>query len=191
VTLPLAEALALGTATGAWNVAVRAAQRRAVTLGDPPYVGLAILAAVAALRAPAGAAYAIVLGGVAVAAVCDARTGLVFTPLTALLGVAALVAAVLEGRAGAAGAGTLAAGGALFALYALTSGRGIGLGDVRLACAVGAALGALAGLIVLGWAFVLGGTYAAMLLATRRARPNSELRFAPFIAAAFAVAPVP
>lgn len=72
------------------------------------------------------------------------------------------------------------------ALYALTHGRGLGLGDAKLACCIGAATGAANGLESLGTAFVLGGTYAAYLLASKRARRKDELRFAPYLAAGLA-----
>lgn len=185
------QALALATAAAGWSIADHAARRRAVPLGPPPLAGLGAVALVAAVRAPADATGAILLGGIAVAAVADARTGLVFTPLTLALGLGTLLCAVVEGTATRAGSGMLVVGGALFALHAFTSGRGIGLGDVRLGCTVGAALGALPGLITLAWAFVLGGAYGVILLATKRARGNSEIPFAPFIAAATVVASAP
>lgn len=72
------------------------------------------------------------------------------------------------------------------ALYALTHGRGLGLGDAKLACCIGAATGAANGLESLGTAFVLGGTYAAYLLASKRACRKDELRFAPYLAAGLA-----
>jgi leader peptidase (prepilin peptidase)/N-methyltransferase len=180
---PLAgEALALGTAAVGWSVAAHAARRRGVALGKLPGGALAALAIVLALHPPAAAAGAVALGGIAVAAISDARTGLIFTPLTQLLGLATLTAAAFDGAPGPAAAGLLVVGGALFALHAITSGRGIGLGDVRLGCALGAGLGAAAGMTALGWAFVIGGIYGTALLVTRRAGRTSEIRFAPFIA---------
>jgi leader peptidase (prepilin peptidase) / N-methyltransferase len=185
------EAVALGTAAAGWHVAHHAARRRALFLGAPPLAALAALAVVTAARPPADAVGAIVLGGVAVAAIADARTGFVFTPLTLLLGLAALLAATVDGGAARAGSGMLVVGGTLFALHALTAGRGIGLGDVRLGCAVGAAFGAIPGLIALAWAFVLGGAYGSILLVTGRAKRGSEIPFAPFIAVATIVASGP
>jgi prepilin signal peptidase PulO-like enzyme (type II secretory pathway) len=182
------EALALGSATIGWGIAARAARRRHVQVGAPPLAALAGVALIAALRTPAGAASPIVIGGVAVAAITDVRTGRVFTPFTLALGLAALVAAAADGDAPAAAAGMLAAGGALLALYVLTSGRGIGLGDVRLGCSVGAALGAVPALVALAWAFVLGGAFGVVLLVTKRAQRNSAIPFAPFIAATTIVA---
>ena len=184
MTLLETESVALGAAAFGWCLAVRAARRRRVLLGPAPLPSLAALVLIAAVCPPAGVTGAIVLGGVTAAAIADARTGFVFTPVTLALGLSALCAAVIDGRATTAGTGMLATGGALFALHAVTSGRGIGLGDVRLGCSVGAALGVVPGLIALGWAFVLGGAYGVILLVTRRARPGSEIRFAPFIATA-------
>ncbi len=178
-----AEALALGAVAAGWSIAAHAARRRGVGLGKLPVLALAAFTILIALHPPIAAAGAVALGGVAIAAICDARTGLIFTPLTLVLGLATLAAATYDGDPGPAATGMLVVGGALFALHALTNGRGIGLGDVRLGCAVGAGLGGAAGLTALGWAFVLGGAYGSVLLLTRRAHRTTEIRFAPFIAA--------
>jgi len=125
----------------------------------------------------------ITVSGVLVAAVCDIQTGLIFTPVACAIGATAFGAALIDGTGLASAAGAITVGGALFGLHAMTLGRGIGLGDVRLGCAVGAGLGTAPGFVALGWAFALGGVYGSFLLALRRARRDTEIRFAPFIAA--------
>jgi leader peptidase (prepilin peptidase)/N-methyltransferase len=61
-------------------------------------------------------------------------------------------------------------------------GRGLGLGDAKLACCIGAALGPSDGLASLGIAFVLGGAYAGFLLVSRRGRRSDAVPFAPYLA---------
>ena len=123
------------------------------------------------------------LGGTLVAAVIDARTGLIPDMLTRTTALAALACAVANGAAPFACGGAYAVGGSLLVLHLLTRGRGLGLGDVKLGTAIGAGFGPSAGIVVVGAAFVLGGTYASWLLLTRRARRHDAIRFGPFLAA--------
>jgi leader peptidase (prepilin peptidase)/N-methyltransferase len=123
------------------------------------------------------------LTGTLVAAVVDARTGLIPDALTRTTAFAALGCAVANGVAPLACGGAYAVGGALLALHILTRGRGLGLGDVKLGTAIGAGFGPATGLVALGAAFVLGGVYASWLLLTRRARRGDAIRFGPFLAA--------
>lgn len=128
----------------------------------------------------------IAFGAVVTGAACDAGCGYVFDAITLpCLGVLACIA-VAEHTCLAFALGVVACGGTMCALYALTHGRGLGLGDAKLACCIGAATGAANGLESLGTAFVLGGTYAAYLLASKRACRKDELRFAPYLAAGLA-----
>jgi prepilin signal peptidase PulO-like enzyme (type II secretory pathway) len=126
-------------------------------------------------------------GAVVVGAACDAACGYVFDALT-LPSLAILCALALASHTFAPFAlGVAASGGSLAALHALTRGRGLGLGDVKLACCIGGALGTLAGIEALGIAFILGGLYASILLLTKRAERGQELRFAPYMAAGMAI----
>lgn len=77
----------------------------------------------------------------------------------------------------------LSVAGAILLLYALSRGRGIGLGDAKLAACAGALLGGRDGLISLGFAFVLGGLHAAALLVFRGACGKQSVPFAPYVAA--------
>jgi leader peptidase (prepilin peptidase)/N-methyltransferase len=167
-----------------WAIAAGAARRRRVTLGTLPCLlpvlgGLwGCIAALDGAPLPALVAAA----GLTVAAVVDARTGSIFDPLTASMLLAALALSSGAGTCPTALAGAAVVGGLLFALYAVSKRRGIGLGDVKLGTAMGAALGASTGACAIALAFVLGGAYAAWLLVTRRAAGNTKIRFAPFIA---------
>lgn len=126
-------------------------------------------------------------GAVVTGAAFDAACGYVFDAVTA----PALALIALAAIAGESSAGTLmgaaAAGSALGMLYAITRGRGLGLGDVKLAACLGAGTGVSGGLEALGVAFVAGGAYAAFLLLTKRASRGDEMRFAPFMAGGMAV----
>jgi prepilin signal peptidase PulO-like enzyme (type II secretory pathway) len=123
----------------------------------------------------------VLLGTAIVCAATDAATGYVFDGVT----IPALLAILeLQLSIGATPAliGTAIGGGVLFALYAGTFGRGLGLGDVKLACCIGAGLGSEGVSFALGFAFVVGGAYAAYLLLTRRGARGDEIPFAPYLA---------
>lgn len=124
-----------------------------------------------------------VLCGVLVAAVVDARTGLIPDAVTRTTALAALGFAAANSAVLPACCGAYAVGGTLLALHVLTHGRGLGLGDVKLGTAIGAGIGPALGLAALGTAFVLGGGYASWLLLTRRGRRGDAIRFGPFLAA--------
>jgi len=130
------------------------------------------------IAAAAGSAVCGALLGGAV----DARTGYIPDRITAPAALAALGCSLVGGAGVASLCGALAAGGALLALYALTRGRGLGLGDVKLAAVIGLGFGPVAGIAAVGAAFVLGGAYATWLLASRRARRDDAMRFGPFLA---------
>lgn len=131
---------------------------------------------------PALPALAALTGALAAAAV-DARTGYIPDRITRATGLSALLLAASCGAAVHACGGAFAVGGALLALYLLTGGRGLGLGDVKLGTAIGAGFGPSAGIVALAAAFVAGGVYASWLLATRRASRGDAIRFGPFFAA--------
>lgn len=123
------------------------------------------------------------LAAVTVSAATDACSGYVFDIVTLPAFATILCIAFLTGHFPAALFGGLSAGGAMMALYAITLGRGLGLGDVKLACCIGAALGIYDGLLAIGAAFVLGGVYAAYGLAARHLVRGQAVAFAPYLAA--------
>jgi prepilin signal peptidase PulO-like enzyme (type II secretory pathway) len=123
---------------------------------------------------------------ISVSAATDAGSGYVFDAVTIPAVCALLLLAYFQQQLVLAAGGAIAAGGAMALLYALTWGRGLGLGDVKLACCIGAALGARDALLALAAAFVLGGAYACFILITRRGSRGDEVRFAPYLAAGMA-----
>lgn len=191
MSVRLAEACwgAVMTAVLTWSAARRAA---GCGVGLRP-TGWLWAAALAAAAAGAGAfsggdqlwaaKLALTWACSAVCALTDAQTGYVFDAVTlpSLLGLLALAAA--DGRLEVALTGACAGAIALYSLHALSGGRAMGMGDVKLSACMGAGLGAQAALAALGAAFVLGGAYGAYLLATKRARRGDTLRFAPYLAA--------
>lgn len=78
-------------------------------------------------------------------------------------------------------AGALLGSGLLFALWAITRGRGLGLGDVKLMIPLGLLFGPLGTLTLLFFAFVSGGLLAAILLATGRVTLKTAVPFGPFL----------
>lgn len=89
------------------------------------------------------------------------------------------------------GLGALVWLGVLGGLWVITGGRGMGLGDVKIAPSLGATLGwwglgvAAIGLLA---AFVLGALVAVVLLLARRVGRKSAVPFGPFLFAGTAVA---
>ena len=138
-----------------------------------------------------GAVLVLAAAGVALAAIDLTYQRLPFgLTAAAAVGVSVfLLAAALAGGAGrlpsalvGAGVWTIVYGGA----WAVTSGRGMGLGDVALAPLLGLVLGwagygpALTGLLA---GFVLGGLTGVVLIASRRAGRRTRLAHGPFMLA--------
>ncbi|WP_104193415.1 A24 family peptidase [Cryobacterium sp. Y82] len=104
-------------------------------------------------------------------------------PVAAVLLTAAALVAGEPGRL----LTTLIGAGALFGLYlalALISPGGMGLGDVKLAGLLGLYLGYLGwGPLIVGafGAFLLGGVFGLLLLATRKAKRRSGIPFGPWM----------
>ena len=165
--------------------------------------GTAALFAVVALvetRPPVLVACLVVAGAGVALALIDidhGRLPFAVTGSAALLAVAALSAGwvttwVLEGLAAAAAqltgplVGALAWGGVYAGLWAVTAGRGMGLGDVALAPVLGLVLGA-AGvpLAVVGLAlgFALGAVGSLLLMGLGAVRRGQRIPFGPFMLA--------
>lgn len=80
--------------------------------------------------------------------------------------------------------GVAAAAGILLLLFAVTRGRGIGFGDVKLAAALGLAFAWPDSVVIVGLAFVLGSLAAVPALLMRKAGMKTALPFGPFLALA-------
>ena len=185
-------ALAAAATLAIWALARSAARDRSLRIGAFPWPAVVVAAAIGALsgeREPTPSsmivpiAVILVIATVTVAAVVDARCGSIFDPLTYLLATVGMAAALQRVQAMNSLLGAVVLGAALLALHGATARRGIGLGDVKFAAALGAALGLPAGVLALCAAFVLGGLYGAAILLTQRARRGATVPFAPFMAA--------
>ena len=73
----------------------------------------------------------------------------------------------------------------LLFLHLITKGRGMGLGDVKLAVALGLWLGLEKGLIWLILSFIIGGIVASILLLLKKAKLKTKIAFGPFLIIAF------
>ena len=125
---------------------------------------------------------AVFVAALTVCAISDWQTGYIFDAvslpaLASLLCIAILDRSILEALVG-----SVLTAAPLLALFVITRGRGIGLGDAKLALCIGAAQGMRRGSLSLAIAFVLGGMFCVVLLIRGCARRGQEIRFAPFLA---------
>lgn len=118
----------------------------------------------------------------AVCAISDLQTGYVFDNVLAAALLLLIPAALLTDRIAAAVSGGLICGSLLLLPYVASRGRGIGLGDVKLAALIGFALGPTGAVTAVCCAGVCGGGAAALLLFARKVTRRSTLSFAPFLA---------
>lgn len=80
-------------------------------------------------------------------------------------------------------AGGLVIGGTFFAMAVATRGRGMGMGDVKLALFVGFALGLTIGIKALLVTALLGGAFAVLLMVVRIRKRQDIMPYGPFISA--------
>lgn len=80
-------------------------------------------------------------------------------------------------------AGGLVIGGTFFAMAVATRGRGMGMGDVKLALFVGFALGLTIGIKALLVTALLGGVFAVLLMLVRIRKRQDIMPYGPFISA--------
>ena len=80
--------------------------------------------------------------------------------------------------------------GFFYALYVLTRGRGIGMGDVYLAPLYGLLLGYPRAIVGIVFSFWLGAIWGIGLILTKRKKLQSTLPFAPFMIAGMAISMV-
>jgi len=132
------------------------------------------------------AAGAVLCASCGLSCVTDIRRGVVLDDVLVIALSAIVILAVSAGRVPEAALGCAAALSAMGLIFA--AGRGaMGLGDVKFAGVIGAALGAERALVAVAIAFVLGGAVAAVLLASGRVRRGQALPFAPYLAIGAAV----
>lgn len=70
-------------------------------------------------------------------------------------------------------------------LHLVTKGRGMGMGDVKLAIPLGLILGLEKGIYWLIASFILGGIFATVLLVLKRANLKTKIAFGPFLIIGF------
>jgi leader peptidase (prepilin peptidase)/N-methyltransferase len=125
---------------------------------------------------------AILLACVGVCAVVDLQTGYIFDRVLVAAAVVIGVAAMYAGNVQTAVIGACVGAVLPGLLYALSGGRAIGLGDVKLAALIGWGIGPVPAVHALLAAAVVGGVAAATLLAVRRATCGCAMPFGPFLA---------
>jgi prepilin signal peptidase PulO-like enzyme (type II secretory pathway) len=130
-----------------------------------------------------GVAVGICVAALAVCSWTDAQLGLAFDHVTLGGLTAVLCLRAVGGVEVPAVLGCVCASGALMLLHVATRGRGVGLGDVKLAALIGALLGVVDGAVALGVAFVAGSVIGVSMMLVGRADRKSEFRFAPYLAA--------
>jgi len=126
----------------------------------------------------------LLLACLAVCTVTDLAAGLAFDMVTLPTLAAILLCEAFAGQMISSLKGAAAASGALVLLFALTKGRGIGLGDVKLGGCIGGALGTAAGLNAIGISFIFGAIFAVVQLARGAAHRGDAVPFVPFLTAA-------
>ncbi|MEX0650369.1 MAG: prepilin peptidase [Candidatus Andersenbacteria bacterium] len=80
--------------------------------------------------------------------------------------------------------GLVIGSGALLLLWAITKGKGIGFGDVKLLIPLGIFFGPSGAISLLFLAFVVGGAVGGALLILGKATPKTAIPFGPFLAGA-------
>ena len=154
-----------------------------LTLRDPVFWSIAVLAcAIARIDTTHGVRATIVLAACAVCAATDRQTGYIFDVVVGSAGAALLGYIAATSAIGDAG-GAIVCGGAVLLPYLATRGRGMGLGDVKLAALIGAGLSVRNGLFAIAAAFVAGAVVAIVGLASGRFERGDAMRFAPYLAA--------
>ncbi len=117
----------------------------------------------------------------------DARTGIVPDELCVALGILAVLIGALENALPSRIIGA-AFGFAFFEiLFLATRGKGIGMGDVKLALPIGFLFGWPDILLVVGFAFVCGALVGVILIALKKKTIKGTLPFGPFFALGAAI----
>lgn len=129
---------------------------------------------------------AVLIAALCVSSVTDVESGYIFDVVTLPALIAEIAIAAFFGGWESSLQGALACASVIAVLYGATRGRGIGLGDLKLAACIGAGLGPFGGIAAIGAAFVFGGAHAVFMVARRRVSRGDSLRFAPYMALGFA-----
>lgn len=113
----------------------------------------------------------------------DAKTMMLPDGFILLVGFVAILHTALEGRSvESAIFGMLAGAVPLYVLWAITGGRGIGFGDIKLMIPLGILFGFEGVVTLLFCAFFVGGIVGIFLLASKQATAKTAIPFGPFLA---------
>ncbi len=163
-------------AAGRCGCRIDAGRRSQILLGSA--VALGILGC-ALSRATVGEVTTLSVAGVCTAT--DLECGYIFDYVVAFGCLVTLSCFLLQGGAVNAAIGA-ASGASVPALLNIVSrGRGLALGDVKLAALLGMAESASGALFMVAVAFITGGAVATILVITRRKGLSDALPFAPFL----------
>jgi prepilin signal peptidase PulO-like enzyme (type II secretory pathway) len=130
----------------------------------------------------------VLLAGLAVCAWTDHRIGLIFDLIVTTCGGIVFIVTLSDRSTLSTIVASAACGSALLLLWIVSRGRGIGLGDVKLAALLGAAQGLTGGMISLGVAFIAGACYVVLLSVLSRLPENRSIALGPFLALGSALA---
>ncbi|MHB8147625.1 MAG: prepilin peptidase [Vulcanimicrobiaceae bacterium] len=151
-------------------------------IGSILVCGVATAALAVEHRPGFGPELGILMGALVASTWTDLRLGLIVDRVTLPASVSVLALLIVGGHAIASIVGMAGASAVLLALHMVTRGRGMGLGDVKLAAVIGASLGLYRSVVALGCAFVLGAIVGVVILSIRRARRGAQVAFAPYLA---------
>ncbi len=153
------------------------------TLTMPVAFGISLasgtLAAALAGVFPFGLPASLLLSLAFVNGATDLQSGLCFDAVQ--LCAASALALSRYANLGDAAVGLLVGTALLGVPYALTMGKGIGLGDVKFAATIGLGVGAYGEMQVVYTAFIAGGIAAVCVLLSGRADRKAPMVFAPFL----------
>jgi len=166
-------------------LAQHAARRRGLVLhaASRYWVATAWVAAVVAATSWMSLSLEAALVVLVVAAVVDGQSGFIFDPLVVTGALGVIIIAAIEGAGTSSVCGAVVTAGAIFCIWILSLGRGIGLGDVKLAAVVGAGFGPLGGISAIGVSFVVGAAIAVARLAAGTVHFGVPIRFGPYLLA--------
>ncbi len=124
----------------------------------------------------------ILAGALVVSTWTDLRVGLILDRVTGPALLLVTIFCALEGAVADSILGIVGSAGVVLALHAATRGRGIGLGDAKMAAVIGAALGAYGGGLALACAFVIAALVNSALLLMHRVALGQRVAFGPYLA---------
>ena len=133
------------------------------------------------------AGWYVIVSACIVIIVADFKYHIIPDMMSVVIGISALALAVVDQEVVYRIGAGIVLFSIMYAMYAVTRGKGMGFGDVKFAGVMGLVLGLKDGMLALYLAFVLGGLFGIGLLLGRRAGLKSTLAFGPFLVAGMLV----